>query len=85
MMQVRKILIADDDEDLRAALAEQIALHEEFAAVHASTGEARWPRPNWSSRISFSWMSAFPTWTGRSRPASARKGLYRANHHADRA
>jgi DNA-binding response OmpR family regulator len=40
MMQVRKILIADDDDDLRAALAEQIALHEEFAAVHASTGEA---------------------------------------------
>jgi DNA-binding response OmpR family regulator len=40
MIQVRKILIADDDEDLRAALGEQIGLHEEFSAVHASTGEA---------------------------------------------
>jgi len=40
MIQVRKILIADDDEDLRSALGEQIGLHEEFSAVHASTGEA---------------------------------------------
>ncbi len=39
-MQVRKILIADDDEDLRAELAEQIALHEEFSAVHANSGES---------------------------------------------
>jgi DNA-binding response OmpR family regulator len=37
MTQVRKILIADDDEELRAALAEQLALHEEFTAVHAPT------------------------------------------------
>jgi DNA-binding response OmpR family regulator len=37
MTQVRKILIADDDEDLRGALAEQLALHEEFAAVQAAT------------------------------------------------
>ena len=32
-MQVRKILIADDDDDLRAALAEQLALYEEFDPV----------------------------------------------------
>ena len=32
MMQVRKILIADDDDDLRAALAEQLALYDEFRA-----------------------------------------------------
>jgi DNA-binding response OmpR family regulator len=37
MTQVRKILIADDDSDLRAALAEQLALHEEFMAVQADT------------------------------------------------
>jgi DNA-binding response OmpR family regulator len=36
-MPVRKILIADDDDDLRAALAEQLSLHEEFAPVHAPT------------------------------------------------
>jgi DNA-binding response OmpR family regulator len=37
MTQVRKILIADDDGDLRAALAEQLALHEEFSAVQADS------------------------------------------------
>ena len=31
MTQIRKILIADDDSELRSALAEQLALHEEFA------------------------------------------------------
>ncbi|MBV8566211.1 MAG: response regulator transcription factor [Methylobacteriaceae bacterium] len=37
MAQVRKILIADDDDDLRTALAEQLALHEEFSAAEADT------------------------------------------------
>lgn len=37
MAQVRKVLIADDDNELRAALAEQLALHEEFAASQADT------------------------------------------------
>jgi DNA-binding response OmpR family regulator len=36
MMQVRKILIADDDDDLRAALAEQLALYDEFSTLQAS-------------------------------------------------
>jgi DNA-binding response OmpR family regulator len=40
MMQVRKILIADDDEDLRGALGEQLTLHAEFAALHAPTAGA---------------------------------------------
>ncbi len=35
-MQVRKILIADDDDDLRSALAEQLAMYEEFEALQAS-------------------------------------------------
>ncbi len=35
MAQVRKILIVDDDEDLRGSLAEQLALHEEFTIVQA--------------------------------------------------
>jgi len=35
MTQIRKILIADDDAELRGALAEQLALHEEFAPVQA--------------------------------------------------
>lgn len=38
-MQVRKILIADDDDDLRAALVEQLALYEEFDPVQAGDAE----------------------------------------------
>lgn len=37
MSQVRKILIVDDDVDLRASLAEQLALHEEFVVVEVGT------------------------------------------------
>ena len=51
MMQVRKILIADDDDDLRAALAEQLALYDEFDPVQAQNGQgaidrARGERPD---------------------------------------
>jgi DNA-binding response OmpR family regulator len=35
MTQTRKILIADDDSELRGALAEQLALHEEFVPTQA--------------------------------------------------
>jgi DNA-binding response OmpR family regulator len=37
MTQVRKILIVDDDMELRQALAEQLALHEEFSPEQAET------------------------------------------------
>ena len=37
MPQTRKILITDDDQDLREALADQLALHEEFSASQAET------------------------------------------------
>jgi DNA-binding response OmpR family regulator len=37
MTQVRKILIADDDAELRGALAEQLALYEEFSTVEADS------------------------------------------------
>ncbi len=37
MSQVRKILVVDDDMDLRTSLAEQLALHEEFVVVEAGT------------------------------------------------
>ena len=33
MVQTRHILIVDDDAELRNALAEQLALHEEFAGL----------------------------------------------------
>ena len=38
MSGAKKILIVDDDDTLRGALAEQLALHEEFLVVEASTG-----------------------------------------------
>ncbi len=37
MTQLRRILIVDDDADLRSALAEQLALHPEFEVETAST------------------------------------------------
>lgn len=37
MRPKRSILIVDDDSDLRSALAEQLELHEDFAAVEAGT------------------------------------------------
>ncbi|GAB4576307.1 MAG: response regulator transcription factor [Rhodothalassiaceae bacterium] len=36
-MTVKKILLVDDDEDLRGALAEQLSLHEEFEPSEANT------------------------------------------------
>jgi DNA-binding response OmpR family regulator len=38
MPNARKILIVDDDRDMRDALVEQLALHEEFEAVAVETG-----------------------------------------------
>ena len=38
MATARKILIVDDDAELREALVEQLSLHEEFEAVSADTG-----------------------------------------------
>jgi len=36
----KKILLVDDDEALRATLAEQLQLHEEFATVQAESGQS---------------------------------------------
>lgn len=38
MAQVRKLLLVDDDEDLRSSLAEQLMLHEEFTILQAANG-----------------------------------------------
>jgi DNA-binding response OmpR family regulator len=40
-MPTRKILIVDDDPELREALMEQLSLHEEFEAVAAENGSTR--------------------------------------------
>ena len=38
MSNIRKILIVDDDLELRAALVEQLALHEEFESIAVDNG-----------------------------------------------
>jgi DNA-binding response OmpR family regulator len=38
MVNSRRILIVDDDVDMRDALVEQLALHDEFEAVAVDTG-----------------------------------------------
>ena len=38
MAQSKTILVVDDDDDLRSALAEQIALEDEFQVIEAATG-----------------------------------------------
>lgn len=40
MTQVRKVLIVDDDPDLRAALAEQLSHHPEFSILQADCAES---------------------------------------------
>ena len=39
MAQTKTILVIDDDDDLRSALAEQLALEDDFSVVEAPTGE----------------------------------------------
>ena len=41
MSQRRKILIVDDEEDIRSALVEQFALHPEFIVAEAANGKTR--------------------------------------------
>jgi DNA-binding response OmpR family regulator len=40
MASTRKILVVDDDNELRGALKEQLALHEEFEAEAVETAQA---------------------------------------------
>ena len=44
MSNVRRILIVDDDNELRETLAEQLALHEEFEPLAADS--PLWDAPN---------------------------------------
>ena len=45
MANARKILIVDDDTDLRDTLVEQLSLHDEFEASAVDTGAKVRPQP----------------------------------------
>ncbi|MEE3069947.1 MAG: response regulator, partial [Pseudomonadota bacterium] len=44
MAQLRKILLVDDDEDLREALSEQLVMTEDFDVFEADTGSSAMER-----------------------------------------
>ena len=51
MANLRKILLVDDDEDLREALSEQLVMTEDFDVFEAGTGTRRWARRRRGSTI----------------------------------
>jgi ActR/RegA family two-component response regulator len=69
MAQRKTLLLVDDDDDLRGALAEQLALHEEFAVAEAPTAGEGVRMARSSSRTWSCWTSTCPTWTA-ARPAA---------------
>jgi DNA-binding response OmpR family regulator len=73
----RKILVVDDDADLCAALSEQIALHEEFEPVAASTAGEALTRLG-SDHVDLVLMDvALPDMDGREAVKAARSAGYR--------
>ena len=52
MTNTRKVLIVDDDAELRDAMVEQLALHEEFESVAVDSGSKGCRPPNPAKSIS---------------------------------
>jgi DNA-binding response OmpR family regulator len=63
MTNTRKILIVDDDSELREALVEQLALHEEFESIAVDNG-TKGVQAAKAGQIDLVIMSGFPTSTG---------------------
>jgi DNA-binding NarL/FixJ family response regulator len=63
MAQLKRILLVDDDEDLREALGEQLVMTEDFDVFEAGNG-AEAPRKGFTIWSSSTW--ACPTPTGAS-------------------
>jgi DNA-binding NtrC family response regulator len=57
MPNARRILIVDDDTELREALVEQLSLHEEFEAIAAESGTKGVQAAKGGRSTSSSWMS----------------------------
>ena len=85
MPNTSKILIVDDDAELRDALTEQLSLHEEFEAVVAENGTKAVQAAK-AGQIDLVIMDVgLPDIDGREAVRILRKnGLKGADHHADR-
>ena len=85
MANARKILIVDDDTDLRDTLVEQLSLHEEFEASAVDTGAKGASAAKANSPDLVLMDVGLPDTDGREVVRSLRKGGFKApDHHADR-
>ena len=86
MTTALKILIADDDADLRAALTEQLALHEihpPSKRTPAKRSFLRWSRDR--PPILSSWTFVCRIWTAKGIVEQLRRKAPGPDHHVDRA
>jgi len=65
MAQLKKILLVDDDDDLRDALSEQLVMTEDLTYSRPPTGTEQWNAPKRRSTI---W--SFLTWACQTRMAA---------------
>ena len=84
MANARKILIVDDDNDLRDTLVEQLSLHEEFEASAVDTGAKGASAAKAHSPDLVLMDVGLPDTDGREVVRSAQGRLQGADHHADR-
>jgi DNA-binding NtrC family response regulator len=56
MAQLKKVLLIDDDEDLREALSEQLLMTEDFDVYEGSSGAELWKRLSNKVMTSWCWM-----------------------------
>src|SRR3979409_2291542 len=78
MANARKILIVDDDNDLREALVEQLSLHEEFEASAVDTGAKGASAAKTNSPDLVLMDVGLPDTDGREVVRSLRKGGFKA-------
>ncbi len=86
MANARKILIVDDDTDLRDTLVEQLSLHDEFEASAVDTGAKGASAAKANAPDLVLMDVGLPDTDGREVVRSPAQGrLQGAHHHADRA
>ena len=84
MPNTRKILIVDDDPELRDALTEQLSLHEEFEAVAAENG-SKGVQAAKAGQIDLVIMDVgLPDIDGREAVRILRRNGFKAPHNAHR-